>query len=64
MTTHRFFRSATHPEFIAYEIEPALVAAELSTALGPTVGQLMDTNGLGVQENIAALKAVLLAYRA
>jgi hypothetical protein len=62
MSTHRFFRTATHPEFIAYEIEPALVAAELPTALGPTIGQLVDLNGSGVHEVVASLKAIILAY--
>lgn len=61
MTEFRFFRTATAPEFVRYEIEPALVAAELPTTLAETVAKMMDASGWSLADSIRALQQVVAA---
>jgi hypothetical protein len=58
-----FYRSAKHPDFIHYVIEPALVEAEMPTTLAPTVAGLMDSWGLRQPKPaIQMLKQVMVAF--
>jgi hypothetical protein len=60
MTT--FYRTASHPDFIRYVIEPALVEAELPTTIAPTVAGLMDLGGFRQPEPaIEMLKQAMVA---
>ncbi len=54
----RMYRTASHPEFIAYEIEPALVVAGLTTEIAPAIAQMMDAFGYTVEQAINTVRLV------
>lgn len=57
---YRFYRTAKHPEFMAYEIEPALVMHELPISLAPTVAGLLDSSGGTIEYVIDLLKQAMV----
>lgn len=59
---HRFYRSATHPDFIKFEIEPKLVEHELSTALAIHVARFIDNFDYSIESAIAVIKTGLKEY--
>jgi len=57
----RMYRTASHPDFIAYEIEPALVVAGLTTEIAPAIAQMMDAFGYTVQQAVDTVRLVGLS---
>lgn len=57
------YRSATHPDFIKYEIEPALVLAELPTSLALIVGQHMDAFGYDTETTVRIFASGLESFK-
>lgn len=64
VTQYRLFRTASDPEFVAYEIEPALVERGLSASLAPAVAGMMDGFGYSVAHTIAMIEPALRSEEA
>ena len=56
----RMYRTATHPDFLAYVVEPALVEAGLTTEIAPVVAQMMDAFGCSAAEAIRNIRVALV----